>query len=280
MKKILSIFLTLLLPLTVIRAADEARAVQNLQRAIKIMDATMERSFRGSNTNFYMVDVCDIDNSDVSGPSDVWPYTAAIEAHCSILEALEALKTQSPDLYSANHDRFVERLDVLIDNLAYYRGIYTLTSYASVRQWSVYAVPRANERNKGNVNGGGSDLTLNVYDDQMWLARELIRAYFLTGQETYLTEATTLTDYVLDGWDCWRDASGKEYGGITWGPGYNSKHACSNAPIIQPLVWLHAIYRDSDDAFKTLKHKATIHPEADCAPYKAAYDLWVERLCK
>ncbi len=40
------------------------------------------------------------------------------------------------------------------------------------------------------------------------------------------------------------------------------------------------IYKDSDDAFKTLKHKATIKPEADSAPYKAAYKLWVERLGK
>ena len=40
------------------------------------------------------------------------------------------------------------------------------------------------------------------------------------------------------------------------------------------------IYKDSDEAFKTLNHMATIKPEADCAPYKAAYDLWVKRLGK
>ena len=38
------------------------------------------------------------------------------------------------------------------------------------------------------------------------------------------------------------------------------------------------IYRDSDEAFRTLKHKATILPEADTAPYQAAYQRWVERL--
>lgn len=247
MRKYLSLFLLLFLSLSTIQAANEKLAVQNLQRAIKMMDATMQRSFRGTNSNYYMVDVCDIDNSDVSGPSDVWPYTAAIEAHCSILEALEALKPQAPDLYKDNHDRFVQRLDVLIDNLAYYRGTYTLTSYASKRQWSVYAVPRAKNRGQGNVDGGGSDLKMNVYDDQMWLARELIRAYRLTGKKAYLDEATNLTDYVLDGWDCWRDSNGNEYGGITWGPGYNSKHACSNAPIIQPLVWLYDIYAANDE---------------------------------
>ncbi len=40
------------------------------------------------------------------------------------------------------------------------------------------------------------------------------------------------------------------------------------------------IYKNSDDAFKTLKHKATIQPEADREPYMAAYRLWVERLGK
>ena len=40
------------------------------------------------------------------------------------------------------------------------------------------------------------------------------------------------------------------------------------------------IYKDSDEAFKTLNHMATIKPEAECASYKAAYDLWVKRLGK
>lgn len=40
------------------------------------------------------------------------------------------------------------------------------------------------------------------------------------------------------------------------------------------------IYKDSDDAFKTLKHLGTTPPEADAEPYKAAYQLWVKRLGK
>ncbi len=40
------------------------------------------------------------------------------------------------------------------------------------------------------------------------------------------------------------------------------------------------IYKDNNEAFATLKHMATIQPEADCEPYKAAYKLWVERLEK
>ena len=40
------------------------------------------------------------------------------------------------------------------------------------------------------------------------------------------------------------------------------------------------IYKDSDDAFKTLKHIATEKPVADTEAYKAAYKLWCKRLAK
>ncbi|MBR0046344.1 MAG: carbohydrate kinase [Bacteroidaceae bacterium] len=40
------------------------------------------------------------------------------------------------------------------------------------------------------------------------------------------------------------------------------------------------IYKDSDEAFKTLKHLGTTQPVADSAPYMKAYQLWVERLGK
>lgn len=244
MNKIIALFL-LTLGINASSFAQSEMAVQNLKRAMLILDATMERSFRGTDTNLYMADVCDTESDEVSGPSDVWPYTAAIEAHCSVLEALKTLKDAEPELYTTHFDKYAKQLDVLIDNLTYYRGSYKLFSYASSRSWSVYAVPRASERNKANVTG--DNLKFNVYDDQMWIARELIRAYLLTGKESYLEEATHLTDYVLDGWDCWRDSNGEEYGGITWGPGYNSKHACSNGPIIQPLVWLHHIYATPEE---------------------------------
>ena len=227
----------------IVAQAQPSIEVRNLQRAMELLDATMHRSFRGTEDNLFMADVCDAETDAVSGPSDVWPYTAAIEAHCSVLEALESLKDIAPDVYYEHHDRYLHQLDVLINNLSYYRGTYTLTSYATRRTWSVYAVPRASQPNKGNVTG--DNLKFNVYDDQMWIARELIRAYRLTGKAEYLSDAVHLTDYVLDGWDCWNDDNGEEYGGITWGPGYNSKHACSNGPIIQPLVWLSNLYRET-----------------------------------
>ena len=225
--------------------SDEAgqKALSNIERAMAVADAAWASSIKGTASNMYMTDTYNTQNGSVSGPSDVWPYTAAIEAHNSILEALEGIKEVETELYNENFSKYKTRLDNLIDNLEYYRGTYRLSSYAtSNKEWSPYAVPRANARGKANVSG-----ILNVYDDQMWLARELIRAYRLTDNEEYLDLAAYLTDYVLEGWDCWVDENGEEYGGITWGPGYNSKHACSNAPIIQPLVWLSDIYKDTDE---------------------------------
>ena len=40
------------------------------------------------------------------------------------------------------------------------------------------------------------------------------------------------------------------------------------------------IYKDSDDAFKTLKHIATEEPVSDTKAYRDAYKLWVEKLDK
>ena len=225
---------------------EESTALRNISRSIDILDATWNTSIKGSADNLYLVDTYNTVTGAVSGPSDVWPYTAVIEAHCSILEALNAAKDIDKDLYEQKFPIYKSRLEQLIDNLEYYRGTYTLSSYAtSNKEWSPFAVPRASRRGAANVTG-----ILNVYDDQMWLSRELIRAYRLTGNDAYLTEAAYLADYALEGWDCWRDADGNEYGGITWGPGYNSKHACSNAPLIQPLVWLHDIYSNSGETIE------------------------------
>jgi len=214
--------------------------VENLTRAIALLDASMKKCFTG--TDMRMYDTYDTSTHTGNGTADVWPYTAALEATCSVLEALDSLRNDQPALYEEHHDRYVTLLHNLFVNLGYYRGTYRLLSYANRQRWDIYGVQR------GSRIGGATVVGIkNVYDDQMWLCRELIRAYRLTGDADYLSEATMLADYCLDGWDCCLDANGNEYGGISWGPGYNSKHSCSNAPIIQPLAWLHDIYVSPDE---------------------------------
>jgi hypothetical protein len=125
------------------------------------------------------------------------------------------LKTQKEhgdaELYNQHFERYTQLLNQLYENAAYYKGTYTLTSYTQTRQWSVYGVDRGGSKGTALVEG-----IHNVYDDQEWLIRELLEAYKITNNIIYLNEAEYLTDYVLDGWDCVLDESGKEYGGITW----------------------------------------------------------------
>ena len=218
-------------------------AKRNISRCMAIVDACWNKTMVGNETYMYMADTYNTADGKKSGPSDIWPLTAAVEAHCSLLEAIDLARKDDESLYAAEREKYQHQLKVIINNLDYYRGSYRRASYATTaRTWQPYAVPRASQKGKADVTG-----ILNVYDDQMWLSREFIRAWRLTGEQDYLDKAVYLADYVLDGWDCWRDAEGNEYGGITWGPGYNSKHACSNAPMIQPLVWLAEIFADSDE---------------------------------
>ena len=222
--------------------ASTTTAIQDLERAILMTDASMQRSFTGTSSNMRMYDLYNVSTQQGEGTADVWPYTAALEAHCSILEALEALQEVAPQLYADNHNRYVTRLKQLYNSLDYYRGTYTLNSYARINSWSIYGVHRGGSKGTATVTG-----IENVYDDQMWICRELVRAYKVTGDNDYLTKAEYLANYCIDGWDCCLDGNGNEYGGISWGPGYNSKHSCSNGPIIQPLVWLSEIYKTNDE---------------------------------
>lgn len=268
--------------------ADEAAAspaeaaLSDIKRAIDLADATWDTNIKGEETSRYMADMFNTSTETAEGTSDVWPLTAAIEAHCGVLEALEAIKDIDPALYDDNHDLYIDRLNQLITGLDFYRGSYTLSSYAtSSKPSQPYGVHRGWLPGTANVKG-----IENVYDDQMWICRELIRAYRLTDNKAYLDRATYLADYVLDGWDCWRDEAGKEYGGITWGPGYNSKHACSNAPVIQPLVWLSQIYADSGETIdfysrneENSVRKSTVDRSAHYLEYAAkVYDWQRENL--
>lgn len=170
-------------------------------------------------------------------------YTAAIEAVNAILESLHTHKEKgNARLYDEHFGKYADLLERLYDNADFYLGTFTLVSYTQTKEWSVYGVHRGAGKGTAKVEG-----VENVYDDQMWLIRELLHSYRLTGNDAYLEKAEYLTDYVLDGWDTTRDDNGEERGGIPWGPGYVTKHACSNGPMVSPLVWLHEIYKGKED---------------------------------
>ncbi len=217
-------------------------AERNLSHAMELVDNTLKAHFSadGMVMSRYYHPFTDTRSEEVGS---VWMYTSAIEAVNVILHALQAEKeTGDASRYENHYIRYAEILDTLYDNADYYLGTFTLTSYTQTKEWTVYGVNRG--ASKGNAKVDGIE---NVYDDQMWLVRELLESYKLTGKKSYLEKAEYLTEYVLDGWDATIDDNGNENGGITWGPGYVTKHACSNGPMVSPLVWLHEHYQDKND---------------------------------
>jgi predicted alpha-1,6-mannanase (GH76 family) len=215
---------------------------QNLRRAIELTGNAVTAHFTGDGMAMarYYNPYTNV-RSEEKG--SIWMYTSAIEAVNAILHALEAQKEHgSATLYNEHFNKYTELLHKLYENADYYEGTFELTSYTQTKEWSVYGVNRGGSKGSAQVAG-----IQNVYDDQMWLVREFIEAYKATDNAEYLARAEYLTEYVLDGWDCTRDANGAERGGITWGPGYVTKHACSNGPIVSPLVWLHELYKDKND---------------------------------
>ncbi|MEG1586385.1 MAG: glycoside hydrolase family 76 protein, partial [Bacteroidales bacterium] len=184
--------------------------------------------------------------SDEKG--SVWMYTSSIEAVNAVLHGLKAQKEEGNSaLYDKYFDHYTNLLNKLYDNADYYKGTYTLTSYAQTKEWSIYGVNRGKDKGEAAVEG-----IENVYDDQQWLIRELLESYKITNNPEYLKKAEYLTEYVLDGWDCTLNADGKENGGITWGPGYTTKHSCSNGPMVSPLVWLSELYKGKNDEISYL----------------------------
>lgn len=57
---------------------EESTALRNISRSIDILDATWNTSIKGTTDNLYLVDTYNTVTGAVSGPSDVWPYTAVI----------------------------------------------------------------------------------------------------------------------------------------------------------------------------------------------------------
>ena len=227
-----------LLP-TDVRANDMSE--RNLSRAITLADAAFGHYFSSSSMKMsrYYNPFTDRRSKETAS---VWMYTSAIEACNAILEGLDCLAERGIQGFEGCAERFTSYLDRLYEDLVWYEGTFTLTSYTQTREWTVYGVNRGRHPSGAEVAG-----IMNVYDDQQWLVRELLVSYRLTGERKYLEKAEYLAEYVLDGWDVTLDHYGREHGGITWGPGYISKHSCSNGPFVSPLVWLHEIYKGCDD---------------------------------
>ena len=178
---------------------------ENLKRSMALVDKTILAYFNPNTFEMsrYYNPFTQVKSEETAS---VWMYTAGIEAVNAILSALKSNKENADqNLYKLNYPKYEKLLAKLYENLDYYLGTFELVSFTQTKTWSVYAVDRVREKGKANVTG-----VLNVYDDQMWLLRELIHSYKLTGNKEYLKKAEYLTAYVLDGWDPSIDENGKD----------------------------------------------------------------------
>lgn len=213
---------------------NTVRATQLARKTIEnYVDENMYNGGIGDDSVTYVYGVYNPYDGSRELIASAWHYTAVV--------------AMTNRLYAINRDNdhgeyFLKYNADLIRDLAYYRGTDEISTYNGTKEWSMYAVNRAQRMNRAKIRGKAA-----VYDDQMWLIREHISAYENTGKAEYLKEAEYLTAVCLDGWDTTKDENGNEYGGITWGAGYSSKHTCSNAPIVAPLVKLSNMYKDKTD---------------------------------
>ena len=208
-----------------------------------------------------------LDTGETIGRSyNLYEYTNIIEMLLAAMKSLQIIKDlpDSDAIFTELFD-FYEQLvwDACTINLDFYKGfsVFTSTTQANVRWENIYGVPRQAKIDPENYDVSGRQ---NVYDDQMWLIRCFLEVYFMLEKEAgkltgsalttnmerrkwYLEVSEYLTLYCLDGWDQSKRPDGTEWGGIIWGPGYQTKHTCSNSPLISPLVWLAEIYKGSDE---------------------------------
>ena len=183
---------------------------------------------------------------DSEGNVAVAGYYNALEggtdayANCYEYGALIGMANRMYDVSEGENKAYYKKLlDGYIAGLDYYDGTGYITSTHGKQQWAhIYGVPRSDYKFQNSVEGDKM-----VYDDLMWLARYFVEAYsYNTSETSYLEKAEYLTKCCLDGWDSTKNGAG----GITWGPAYVTKHACSNGPILSVLGGLAEIYKDSE----------------------------------
>lgn len=208
-------------------AAYAALAAQNAERA-NVLGSVIEEYYisgRGDNIQFAMY--LNTNNFSTSNIASVWHITSAL----TMMSKLWAINAGGRGAnYATLHAKTLTAME-------YYKGTAYIANYDGNVEQTMYAVNRAGSPGTASL----ADVAA-VYDDQMWIVRELVYCYKLTGVEDYMTQALALAQVCLDAWDVSDDGNGGEVGGIDWGPGYSSKHTCSNAPIIEPLVEIYEIF--------------------------------------
>lgn len=83
-----------------------------------------------------------------------------------------------------------------------------------------------------------------IYDDMMWWIISLGRAYQITGDAKYLSNASSGFFYV------WKEAYDTDRGGLWWNFVHDAKMSCINYPTVIAAMTLYDITKDSSYLYK------------------------------
>ena len=81
------------------------------------------------------------------------------------------------------------------------------------------------------------------YDDDLWIAIQYIEAYEMLGDDSYLTLAQEILEFVWLGWGIWDGADKYDNGGFPWKVG-TGPTTCSNAPAAYAFARFSMIVQD------------------------------------
>ena len=206
----------------------EEMVASNTAKALTLANATIDNygSYRVPILGYVLSRYYNPYTDKTSETASVWHYTA----YYAMVSRLIDITTEG----SEDNTAFKELSNLVYSGFEYYSGTADVTTYLGTYSTTFYGVNRSNKKGGANVAGDQA-----VYDDQMWIIRELVYRYKQTSDKQYLDEAIRLSNICIKGWDYSLDKNNQEYGGIPWGPAYATKHTCSNAPIIAPLVEIY-----------------------------------------
>lgn len=219
------------------RLEIEALMKKDIARAEVIGEATVDKfgTYITSGIGYRLAEKYNTKKSSAQGSSSVWHYTSYYAMISRLIDI-----TETSD---AAYNTFTKLSDRVYEGFQFYSGTGNIITYLGTVETTLYGVNRSSKKGGANIEGDQM-----VYDDQMWIIRENVYRYKQTGDEKYLNEAKRLAVICINGWDYTLDSSGKEFGGIPWGPFYKSKHTCSNGPIVMPLVEIYEILKEKGDS--------------------------------
>lgn len=182
----------------------------------EILTASYEKSFFDKASR-----VLHGSSQDLFSPSGCWDLTALLTVYTKM--------TALDPAYAAEADRVIYALGFYSRQGDGFTGAYT----------GEFSVLQHNA--KGDV----------YYDDNMWIGRDLVTLYELTGEKKYLERACAIADMLIaEGWDDLEEAMfteafgvapGGPLGGFYWRSDHDTMNVCSNGPGIQFLAKLSSV---------------------------------------